>query len=305
MRKTRERGAKLSKGFAPLSFKYGSRHLSDRLSKGVISILGISSFFALIFIAVFIFKEAFPAFAELGLKLFGTKWAPEREEFGILTLIVGSVAVTGLAVAIALPLSLGCAIYFSELASPRFYRLARPAVELLAGIPSVVYGLVGMTFVGGIISRIGGSSGSCLLAGGIVLAAMILPTIATISEDSIKAVPLSYKEASYALGATRWQTIRHVILPAARPGIIAGVVLGLGRAIGEAMAMIMVLGNSPIFPSSLLDPVRTLAGSIAIELPTAYGLWENAVFAIAAILFLLIMFFNSFSYFIYRRGLIR
>ena len=298
-----ERTASLARiSLARLIDRAMSRRLADRLSELSFSVLGLFSLLLLLFIAAFIFKEAFPAFAELKLGLFGEEWYPSRGEYGILTMVAGSIAVTALALLIALPLSLGCAIYLSELATPLVYRFARPAVELLVGIPSVVYGLVGMVLLCPLIAKFGGGSGSSVLAAGVVLAVMILPTIATISEDSLRAVPRSYREAAFALGATHWQMIRSVLLPASRPGIVAAVVLGTGRAIGETMAMLMVIGNSPIFPKSLLEPARTLTGNIALEINYATGLHASVLFATGAVLFFLVMLINGIGYVLYRKG---
>jgi len=279
-----------------------SRYLADRIAKHLVLALGISSFLILVLIAIFIFREGYPACRELGFSLFGTKWYPSRDAFGIATMIVGSAVVTLIALAIAVPLSLGCAIFLAEVAPPRVRGFARPAVELLVGIPSVVYGLVGLVVLTPVIADIGGrGSGSSVLAAGIVLAIMVLPTIASISEDSIRAVPPQYKEGALAMGATQWQSIRHVLLPAARPGIIAATILGTGRAIGETMAMIMVIGNSPIFPDSIFSPARTLTGNIAVEIPHATGTHASALFATGVVLFVMVMLINSVGLIFYRR----
>ncbi|MCK4242410.1 MAG: phosphate ABC transporter permease subunit PstC [Dehalococcoidia bacterium] len=279
-----------------------SRYSADRVARRLVFALGISSFLVLVLIAVFIVKGGLPAFQELGLSLFGTKWYPGNNAFGILTMLVGSVAVTLLALAIAVPLSLGCAMFLAEVAPLRIRGIIRPAVELLIGIPSVVYGLVGMIILCPVIARISGTgSGSSVLAAGIVLAVMVLPTVTSISEDSIRAVPVHYKEGALALGASRWQTMWHVLLPAARPGIIAAIILGTGRAIGETMAMVMVIGNSPIFPDSIFSPARTLTGNIALEIGHATGTHESALFATGAVLFVLVMLINSIGLVVHRR----
>jgi len=279
-----------------------SRYFADRAAKRLVFILGVSAFLILVLIAVFIFREGFPAFQELGFSLFGTKWYPSRDAFGIMTMMVGSVVVTLLALTLAVPLALGCAIFLAEVAPSRIRQLARPAVELLVGIPSVVYGLVGLVVLCPLIADISGrGSGSSVLAAAIVLPIMLLPTVTSISEDSLRAVPLQYKEAALATGATRWQTIRCVLLPAARSGIIAAVILGTGRAIGETMAMVMVIGNSPIFPDSIFSPARTLTGNIAVEIGHATGTHESALFATGAVLFVLVMLINSIGLIVYKR----
>jgi len=279
-----------------------SRYLADHAAKRLVFMLGLSAFLILVLIAIFIFREGFPAFQELGLSLFGTKWYPSRDAFGIATMIVGSVVVTMLALAMAVPLALGCAIFLAEVAPPRVREFARPAVELLVGIPSVVYGLVGLVVLLPMIADISGrGSGSSVLAASIVLAIMVLPTVTSISEDSIRAVPPQYREAALAMGATRWQTIRCVLLPAARSGIIAAIILGTGRAIGETMAMVMVIGNSPIFPDSIFSPARTLTGNIAVEISHATGTHASALFATGAVLFVMVMIINGIGLIAYRR----
>ena len=280
------------------------RYFVDRSSRRTVSIFGIVAFLVLVFIAVFILKESLPALKEVGIVdiLFGTKWYPSKDAFGILTMLVGSVAATLLAMVIAVPLALGCAIFLTEVAPPHIRQITRPAVELLVGIPSVVYGLVGMIILCPLIARLSGTgSGSSVLAAAVVLAIMALPTISSISEDSLHAVPAQYREGALALGATRWQAILHVLLPSARRGITAAIVLGTGRAIGETMAMVMVIGNSPIFPTDIFAPARTLTGNIAVEIASATGIHESALFATGLVLFILVMLINSIGLITYRR----
>ena len=254
-------------------------------------------------IAVYTFMFALPAIREVGVWhfLFGKVWRPEDGRYGILPMIVGSVVVTVGALILAVPLGIGCAILLAEVAPQRVRQLLRPAVELLVGIPSVVYGLVGVVIVVPLIRRIDGP-GLSVAAGIIVLTVMILPTIVSISEDSIRAVPKSHREGALALGATHWQTIWRVLLPAARSGIVASIVLGMGRAIGEAMAMIMVLGNARVIPTSLFGPASTLAGRIAAEAPEASGTPRSALFAMSVVLFVLIIIINGVALIIMRRG---
>jgi len=280
-----------------------SRYLIDRSSKAVVLICATACFVVLLAIVVFTIREALPAFRQVGLLdfLFGKDWSPSNKEFGILTIIVGSVVVMAGALIIAVPLGIACAILLAEVAPSRVRQFLRPTVELLVGIPSVVYGLVGMVLIVPLIRQIGGS-GYSVAAGVIVLTGMVLPTIISISEDSIRAVPKSYKEGALALGATQWQTIWRVLLPAARSGIMASIVLAMGRAIGEAMAMTMVLGNAPVIPTSLLDPARTLAGSIAVEVNYASGVHRSALFATAVVLFLIVIIINSIALIVLRRG---
>ena len=278
-----------------------SRHITDRIAKHVVMALGVLSLLILVLIALYIFREAWPAFQELGFSIFDDKWYPSHEAYGIMTMIVGTLVSTALALFFAVPLSIGCAIFLAEVAPHRVTQITRPAVELLVGIPSVIYGLVGVVFLSPIIADVSGQgSGSSVLAAGIVLAVMILPTVTSIAEDGIRAVPSSYKEASLALGATRWQTIWHVLLPAARSGIIAAVILGLGRAIGETMAMMMVIGNSPQFPHSIFDSGRTLTGNIAAEIGHATGLHAEVLWACGAVLFVMVLAINTLGMLAYR-----
>jgi phosphate transport system permease protein len=281
-----------------------SRYFVDRVSRRVVSIFGIVAFLVLVFIAIFILKESLPALKEVGVVdiLFGMKWYPSKDAFGILTMLAGSVVATLLALVIAVPLALGCAIFLAEVAPPCIRQITRPTVELLVGIPSVVYGLVGMIILCPVVARLSGTgSGSSVLAAAVVLAIMVLPTITSISEDSLRAVPVQYKEGAFALGATHWQAIHHVLLPAARRGITAAIILGTGRAIGETMAMIMVIGNSPIFPTNIFGPARTLTGNIAVEITAATGIHESALFVTGLVLFILVMFINSIGLLAYRK----
>ena len=280
-----------------------SRYLIDRSSRTLLLLSAFVSVVILTAIAVYTFKAALPALQQIGLwnSLFGKAWHPDYDEYGILPMIVGSIVVTLGALIIAVPLGIGCAILLAEVAPYRVRQVLRPAVELLQGIPSVVYGLVGMVIVVPLIRHIEGS-GYSVAAGITVLTVMILPTIVSISEDSIRAVPKSYREGSLALGATHWQTIWRVLLPSARSGIVASIVLAMGRAIGEAMAMIMVLGSSAVIPSSLFSPASTLASTIAAEVGEATPLHRSALFAMSVVLFVLIIIINSLALIILRRG---
>ena len=280
-----------------------SRYFIDKASKHIVFICAFASIVVFLTIIVFIFKEGLPAFQRVGLIdfLFGTEWRPGIGEFGILPMIVGSLYVTFGALIIAVPLGIGCAILLAEVAPFKVRTILRPAVELLVGIPSVVYGLVGLLLIVPLIRQIGGT-GFSIAAASIVLAAMILPTIISISEDAIRAVPRGYKEGSLAIGATHWQTIWHVLLPAARSGIAAGIILGMGRAIGETMAMIMVIGNSVQMPISPLDSARTLTGNIAVEATYASPEHMSALFATAVVLLFLILFLNSIALVTLKRG---
>lgn len=280
-----------------------SRYFTDRLARNVVFICATVSFVILLAIAVFIFKEGLPAFQEIGFInfIFGMVWRPGQEQYGIFTMIVGSIAVTAGSLILAIPLGIACAILLADVAPFKLRRFLRPLVELLVGIPSVVYGLVGLVLLVPAVREIGGN-GFSIATASIVLMAMVLPTIISISEDSIRAVPMSYKEGALAMGATHWQTIWRVLLPAARSGIGTSIVLGMGRAVGETMAMIMVIGNAIILPKTPLDPARTLTGNIAVEINYASGLHENALFATGIVLFIFIVILNSIAVILFKRG---
>jgi len=269
----------------------------------------------IILIGGFIFREGLPIFAKYGfINIFwGSKWQPGQQLYGLWPMVVGSLYTTIGALLLGVPLGVLTAIFLAELAPRRLVSmLIRPAVELLAGIPSVVYGLFGMTTIVPLIRALAGkipayanepllSSGYGIIACSIILSIMILPTIINVAEHAIRSVPREYKEGSLALGATHWQTIYRVMVPAARSGILAGVVLGMGRAIGETMAIIMVAGNAPIVPNSIFSSVRSLTGNIAIEMAYSSGEHTQALFATGIVLFVFIMLVNSLAMWITRR----
>ncbi|HEY5999646.1 MAG TPA: phosphate ABC transporter permease subunit PstC [bacterium] len=259
-----------------------------------LTLIAVSSIAILFVITFFIFKEGLPFILEVGPgKMLGSlDWAPTKGRFGLLPMIVGSLLVTGGALALGVPLGLSCAIFLVEFSKPRVRRVLKPAIELLAGIPSVVYGFLGVVFLVPLIRTQLGGPGLSLLAGALILGVMILPTVISISMDALEAVPRSYREGSLALGATTAQTVNKVVLPAARSGIVTAVVLGMGRAIGETMAVIMVTGNALDLPRSPLDPIRTLTSNIALELGYAAGKHQQALFATGVILFVMIMILN-------------
>jgi phosphate ABC transporter permease protein PstC len=260
----------------------------------ILQAIAYSSIAILFIITFFIFKEGVPfIFREgLGTILGGVEWRPTKGEFGILPMVVGSLLVTAGALVIGVPLGLSCAIFLVEFSKPKVRRVLKPAIELLAGIPSVVYGFLGVILLVPLIREYLGGPGLSLLAGSIILGIMILPTIISISIDVLEAVPKSYREGSIALGATTTQTVHMVVLKAARSGIITAIILGMGRAIGETMAVIMVTGNAVAFPGSVLDSIRTLTSNIGIELAYASGDHQEALFATGVILFVMIMVLN-------------
>ena len=259
---------------------------------------------SILLIAVFVSAPGLPLMMRIGPLSFllGTEWAPLSGTFGILPMIAGSVMVTLGCLLLAVPLGVACAVYLAEFAPSSIAGVVRIALLVLSGIPSVVYGFYGLVVIVPAIREHLGGSGMSVLAGSVVLAIMVLPTIATISEDAIKAVPGEYREGSMALGATRWETVARVVAPAARSGIIASVVLGMGRAIGETMALIMVTGNSPRFPARITDMTRTLTGNIALEMGYAGGDHQRALFATGMVLLVFIMIVNSVAIAVSKAG---
>jgi phosphate transport system permease protein len=259
-------------------------------------VLALSSVGILASITFFIFREGGPLIVSAGpANFFSTDWHPSAGRYGISLMIVGSVVVTLGALAIGLPLGLACAIVLAEMAPARVRRTLKPAVELLAGIPSVVYGFMGLVVVLPFIRAHLGGPGASGLAGAAILGVMILPTIVAVSLDALQAVPRSYREGSRALGATEWQTIRRVVLPGARSGIVAAVILAMGRAVGETMAVVMVAGNAVQLPRSPLDPLRTLTANLALEMGYASGDHRAALFATGIVLFLIIVALNTLA----------
>jgi phosphate ABC transporter permease protein PstC len=278
--------------------------------KGIQKILLVAAFSAisaLLLIALFIIKEGLPFLFRYGLSdfLFSSDWEPQAGKFGIFPMVAASLWVTLGAMIVGAPLGIAGAIFLSEFAPRPVMRVIKPTIELLAAIPSVVYGFIGVMVLAPLIRSYLGGPGLSLLAASIILGIMILPTIISISIDSILAVPQSYREGSLALGATVWQTTHMVTVRAARSGIIASVILGMGRAIGETMAVIMVAGNAVKIPHSALDSVRSLTANIALEMSYATGLHREALFATGVILFLVIVILNSIAILAIRKRGIR
>jgi phosphate transport system permease protein len=265
---------------------------SDKLARPGLALMALSALSALALITVFIVVEGVPLIAKTGVLqfVFGMKWAPTQGSFGIFPMIVGSMSVT-----------IGAIILGVPFAPPVMRSLLRPAIQMLAGIPSVVYGFWGLIFVVPAVRTFLGGPGLSILAGSIILAIMILPTIISISEVSLLALPSLYKEGALALGSTQWQTIRGVLVPAAGSGIMAAIILGIGRAVGETMAVIMVLGNAVSLPQSILDPARTLTTNIGIEMGYASGDHQSALFATGVVLLIIIMILNSVAQLAIRR----
>ena len=279
------------------------KKFKEKLSGRIFFALALSSISALVLITVFIIAQGAPIIGKVGFFkfAFGMEWAPSQGKYGILPMIVGSLAVTLGAVAIGVPVGICCSIFLAEFAPAALRNIFRPAIQLLAGIPSVVYGFWGLIFIVPLIRDRLGGPGLSILAGSVILAIMILPTVISISEVSMLALPGQYKSGALALGMTHWQAIRSVLLPAAKSGIMSSVILGIGRALGETMAVIMVLGNAVAMPESILDPVRTLTTNIGIEMGYAEGAHREALFATGIVLFALIMVLNSAAQYIARK----
>jgi phosphate transport system permease protein len=275
------------------------RRWSETFIESVIRVLGFSTIGFVVLIFLFLIREGLPIFFDVPPDNFlGTRWYPTFGLFGTLPLLLGSVLVTVTAVAIALPLGVATAVFVREVAPGWAREVLKPLIEVLAGIPSVVLGFFGMTVVAPLIrSTLNIPTGLTALTGALVLAYMALPTVISVAEDALDAVPKSYRDAGLALGATKWQVIWRVVVPAARSGIVVAVMLGLGRAVGETMAVMMVTGNAarmPITSDSLLRPVRTMTATIAAEMgEVAQGSTHfHALFGIGVILFVVTFLIN-------------
>ncbi|MEE1002366.1 MAG: phosphate ABC transporter permease subunit PstC [Acutalibacteraceae bacterium] len=252
------------------------------------------SIISVLLICIFLFANGIPGMAKIGFIDFltGTKWKPGNDIYGIFPMILGSIYVTAGAIIVGVPIGLLCAIFLARFCPEKLYKLLKPAVNLLAGIPSIVYGFFGLVVIVPIMQDIFGGGGKGILTASILLGIMILPTIISVTESSLNAVPESYYEGSLALGATHERSVFRVIFPAAKSGITAGIILGIGRAIGETMAVMMVAGNQPILAKSVTSGVRTLTANIAMEMGYATGLHREALIATAVVLFVFILIIN-------------
>jgi phosphate transport system permease protein len=277
--------------------------MKEKLIEKILMVLAFSAISLLLLITIFILREGLPIIIKSGIMdfLLSTKWAPTKGHFGIFSMIISSISVTLGAMILGIPLSLACAITLAEFSPPRLMTVLKPTIELLAGIPSVVYGFLGVILLVPLIRDYLGGPGLSLLTASVILSIMILPTITSISIDALQAVPLLYKEGALAMGATHWQAVRYVILPAARSGVVTAIILGMARAIGETMAVIMVAGNALEIPTSILDPVRTLTSNIALEMGYSAGEHRQALFAAGIILFIFIMALNVIANLIMKR----
>ena len=260
----------------------------------VFLVCALISIFAVLLICYFVFVNGYPAFHEVGPKnfLFGRTWNPDADQYGIFPMIVGSLYVTAGAIVIGVPIGIFSAVYLSFYAGKRILKIVEPAVELLAGIPSIVYGFFGLVVIVPLLQKANNNSGKGILTASILLGLMILPTIISTTESSLNAVDPSNLNGSLALGATKERSIFHAVFPAAKSGILSGVILGIGRAIGETMAVIMVCGNQAIMPESITSGVRTMTSNIVLEMGYASGLHREALITTSAVLFVFILFIN-------------
>lgn len=267
----------------------------EQLMHAVFLISACISIAAVVTICVFLFANGLPAIAEIGVFDFisGQKWKPLENQFGIFPMIVGSIYVTAGAILIGVPIGIFCAVFMAKFCPERLYKILKPAIELMAGIPSIVYGFFGLMVIVPAIQNIFGGSGKGMLTASLLLGIMILPTIIGVAESAIRAVPESYYEGSLALGATSERSVFLAVLPAAKNGIMAGVILGIGRAIGETMAVVMVCGNQSILPEKLTSGIRTLTANIVLEMGYAADLHRDALIATAVVLFVFILIINT------------
>ena len=274
-----------------------NKYVIENISKNIFFISALIAVISLLLIIGFVFYKGLTPFIGKGYSfigfLTGGEWVPSSDKFGIAPMVVSSLAATIGALIIGVPVGVLTAIFIAELAPKKLAKIISPAIELLAGIPSVLYGIFGLAFIVPTIQNVFDlPKGQSLLAVIIVLAIMMLPTIISVSETAIRAVPKAYKEGSLALGASNIETIFKVVLPAAKSGILAAIVLGIGRALGETMAVILVAGNSPVMPSSLMDSVRPLTTNIALEMGYAFGTHQEMLFATGVVLFTFILILN-------------
>ena len=286
------------------------KDVKETIMKYVFLICACASILAVILICVFLFANGVPAIGKIGIFnfLLGETWKPGNDIYGILPFILGSIYVTAGAIVIGVPIGILTAIFIARFCPDNIYRFVKPAVDLLAGIPSVVYGFFGMVvlvpFVRDFFGRqLGfGGNGSSMFTASVMLGIMILPTIISVGESAIRAVPNSYYEGALALGATHERSVFFTVVPAAKSGIMAGVILGIGRAIGETMAVIMIAGNQPRMPKGIFEGVRTMTSNIVIEMGYATDLHREALIATAVVLFVFILLINLLFSLVKRRG---
>ena len=274
------------------------KQLKEIFMKVIFLISACASILAILLICFFLFSNGIPAMSEIGFGnfLLGDEWRPLNGEFGIFPMIIGSLYVTAGAIIVGVPIGLLCAMFMARFCPKRLYSVLKPAIDLMAGIPSIVYGFFGILVIVPAVHNLFGTSGKGLLTASLLLGMMILPTIIGVCETQIRSVPEQYYEGSLALGATHERSVFFVLLPAAKSGVLAGIILGIGRAIGETMAVIMIAGNQPIIPESITSGVRTMTAHIVLEMGYAEGLHKEALIATGVVLFVFILIINlSFS----------
>ena len=274
------------------------KHIKEKGAELVFLISALASILAVAMICIFLFANGVPAIGKIGIFKFlaGETWKPGNNIYGILPMILGSIYVTAGAILVGVPIGILTAVFMARFCPKQLYKIMKPAIDLLAGIPSVVYGFFGLVVIVPVMSDLFGGSGKSIATASILLGIMILPTIIGVSESAINAVPDSYYEGALALGASHERSVFFATLPAAKSGILAGVILGVGRAIGETMGVIMVAGNQPRMPKGIFQGVRTLTANIVMEMGYATDLHREALIATAVVLFVFILLINlSFS----------
>jgi phosphate transport system permease protein len=285
--------------------KQGSRNFVEKAMRLVFLLAALTSILAVALICIFLFANGFPTIGKIGVFnfLLGKRWKPLNNIFGILPMIVGSLYVTAGAIIVGVPIAIMCAAFMSRFCPRWLYKIIKPGINLMAGIPSIVYGFFGLVVMVPIMQDLFGGNGKSVLTASILLGIMILPTVIGVAESAITAVPDNYYEGALALGATHERSVFTVMLPAAKSGIMAGVILGIGRAIGETMAVIMVAGNQPVIPSGLLSGVRTMTTNIVMEMGYAgEGMHRQALIATAVVLFIFILIINLLFSLLKRRA---
>lgn len=276
----------------------------EKIMHIVFIIAASMSILAVVVICLFMFANGVPAIGEIGVIKFllGKNWIPSQNIYGIFPMIVGSIYVTAGAIIVGVPIGVLCAIFMAKFCPPKLYRILKPAVDLLAGIPSIVYGFFGLMVIVPIMQNLVGGSGKGIITASILLGIMILPTIISVAETNLRAVPESYYEGALALGGTHEEAVFKTVVPAAKSGILAGIILGVGRAIGETMAVIMIAGNQPVVPESPLSGVRTLTANIVLEMGYAADLHREALIATGVVLFVFILMINMLFSSVKKKG---
>ena len=270
-------------------------HVKEKVMEVVFMLCACVSILSVALICIFLFANGIPAMTKIGFFdfIFGQKWKPSNEVFGIFPMIIGSIYITAGAVIIGVPIGILTAVYLARFCPEKLYKIIKPAVDLLAGIPSVVYVFFGLCVIVPFVRNNIGGDGNSILTASILLGFMILPTIINVSESSIRAVPEKYYQGALALGATHERSVFCTVVPAAKSGIMAGIVLGIGRAIGETMAVIMVAGNQARMPKGILEGIRTMTSNIVMEMGYATDLHREALIATGVVLFVFILIINT------------